>query len=108
MVTVVRQLLDAGYTEDSPVAIVYRVGWPDEQVIRGTLADIAEKVRAAKITLQALIMVGQAVDPDLLKPVAAGANGASSSHLYSSTYTHLYRRGQIGAPYTDAERDAGS
>jgi precorrin-4 methylase len=72
------------------------------------LTDIAEKVRAAKITLQALIMVGQAVDPDLLKPVAAGANGASSSHLYSSTYTHLYRRGQIGAPYTDAERDAGS
>ncbi len=108
MVTVVRQLLDAGYTEDSPVAVVYRVGWPDEQVIRGTLADIAEKVRAAKITLQALIMVGQAVDPDLLKPVAAGANGASSSHLYSSTYTHLYRRGQMGAPSTDSERDAGS
>ncbi len=108
MVSVVRQLLDAGYTEDSPVAVVYRVGWPDEQVIRGTLADIAEKVRAAKITLQALIMVGQAVDPDLLKPVAAGTNGASSSHLYSSSYTHLYRRGQMGAPATDPDPTAGS
>lgn len=93
MVTVVRQLLAAGYTETTPVAVVYRVGWPDEKVIRGTLADIAEKVRAAKITLQTLIIVGQAVDPELLHPVSTQQNGAASSHLYSSAYTHLYRRG---------------
>ena len=88
MTKVVRELIaSGGYTEDTPVAVVYRVGWPDELVIRGTLKDIAGKVRAAKITLQALIIVGDAVDPGL---DAAGA----VSHLYSSGYTHRYRRGQ--------------
>ena len=82
---VVRELTSSGYTEDTPVAVVYRVGWPDELVIRGTLKDIADKVRAAKITLQALIIVGDAVDPGL---DAAGA----VSHLYSADYTHRYRR----------------
>ena len=86
MTKVVRELTSAGYTEDTPVAVVYRVGWPDELVIRGTLKDIAGKVRAAKITLQALIIVGDAVDPGL---DAAGA----VSHLYSSDYTHRYRKG---------------
>jgi precorrin-4/cobalt-precorrin-4 C11-methyltransferase len=86
MTKVVRELTSSGYTEDTPVAVVYRVGWPDELVIRGTLKDIANKVRAAKITLQALIIVGDAVDPGL---DAAGA----VSHLYSTDYTHRYRRG---------------
>ena len=86
MTKVVRELTSSGYTEDTPVAVVYRVGWPDELVIRGTLKDIAGKVRAAKITLQALIIVGDAVDPGL---DAAGA----VSHLYSADYTHRYRRG---------------
>ena len=93
MFTVVRQLLEAGYTESTPVAVVYRVGWPDEKVIRGTLSDIAAKVRDAKFTLQALILVGEAMDPALLHQVPTSANGAASSHLYSSDYTHLYRRG---------------
>ena len=94
MFTVVRQLLEAGYTESTPVAVVYRVGWPDEKVIRGTLGDIAAKVRDAKITLQALIMVGEAMDPSLLNHVPTAANGVSSSHLYASDYTHLYRRAE--------------
>ena len=67
MTKVVRELTSSGYTEDTPVAVVYRVGWSDELVIRGTLKDIAAKVRAAKITLQALIIVGDAVDPGLDK-----------------------------------------
>ena len=86
MTKVVRELTSSGYTEDTPVAVVYRVGWPDQLIIRGTLKDIADKVRAAKITLQALIIVGDAVDPGL---DAAG----SVSHLYSADYTHRYRRG---------------
>ena len=86
MTKVVRELTSSGYTEDTPVAVVYRVGWPDQLIIRGTLKDIADKVRAAKITLQALIIVGDAVDPGL---DAAGA----VSHLYSADYTHRYRRG---------------
>ena len=96
MFTIVRQLLEAGYSEDTPVAVVYRVGWPDEQIIRGDLTDIVAKVREAKITLQAMIMVGKAFDPGLLKTEPGAENGFSSSHLYSSDYTHLYRRAQAG------------
>ena len=34
------------YGQECPAALVYHASWPDEQVIRGTLADIGEKVRA--------------------------------------------------------------
>jgi precorrin-4/cobalt-precorrin-4 C11-methyltransferase len=105
MTKVVRELTSSGYTGDTPVAVVYRVGWPDELVIRGTLKDIADKVRAAKITLQALIIVGDAVDPGL---DAAGA----VSHLYSAEYTHLYRKSQsrtkpAGSRLTKAKEESG-
>ena len=93
MFRIAAQLQEAGYAPDTPVAVAYRVGWPDQQIIRGVLSDIAEKVRAAKITLQALIIVGQAVDPQLLDPDAASV---AVSHLYSDDYTHLYRRAGRG------------
>ena len=50
------------YGADCPVVVGYRIGWPDQQVLRGTLADIRPKVRAAKITRTALILVGQALN----------------------------------------------
>ena len=93
MFRIAAQLQEAGYAPDTPVAVAYRVGWPDQQIIRGALSDIAEKVRAAKITLQALIIVGKAVDPQLLDP---DAGGVAVSHLYSDDYTHLYRRAGRG------------
>jgi len=43
--------------EDCPVAVVYRASWPDELVLRGTLATIREKVKADGITRTALILV---------------------------------------------------
>jgi len=89
MTKVVRELTSSGYTEDTPVAVVYRVGWSDELIIRGTLKDIAAKVRAAKITLQALIIVGDAVDPGMDR-------GGAVSHLYSADYTHRYRKAVSG------------
>ena len=87
---VVRELKAGAYTNDTPVAVVYRVGWPDQLVITGTLGDIAPKVKRAGITLQALVLVGAAFDTDIRRIEAAGE--AASSHLYSSDYTHLYRR----------------
>jgi len=92
MARIVRELRSAGYPKDTPAAVVYRVGWPDEKVIQGTLEDIARKVREAKITLQALILVGQAVNPALRHPGVPQQDGGASSHLYSEAYTHLYRR----------------
>ncbi|WP_439103726.1 precorrin-4 C(11)-methyltransferase [Celeribacter marinus] len=49
------------YGADCPVAVAYRVGWPDQMLIRGTLTDIREKVRDQKITRTALILVGPAL-----------------------------------------------
>jgi len=59
---------------DCPVAVVARASWPDECVLRGTLGDIAERVRSAELSRNALIVVGAAVgDGDFLE-----------SHLYSA------------------------
>jgi precorrin-4 C11-methyltransferase len=101
MFRIANQLQEAGYPADTPVAVAYRVGWPDQQIIRGTLTDIVQKVRDAKITLQALIIVGKAVDPNLLDP--ASDESVAVSHLYSDEYTHLYRRAGQG-DHAAAER----
>ncbi|WP_129628444.1 precorrin-4 C(11)-methyltransferase [Candidatus Oscillochloris fontis] len=77
-------LASGGYTPTTPAAVVYRVSWPDEQVVRGTLADIAEAVRQAGFTRHALIMVGAALDPALTSP---------ASRLYDPNFSHGYRRG---------------
>lgn len=102
MTRIVRDLLAAGYAETTPVAVAYRVSWPDELIIRGTLADIAAKVRAAKITLQALIIVGDAADPELTRPQPE--DNAASSHLYSAEYTHRYRQASATAGPPSAAR----
>ena len=51
--------LKRGYgRDDVPVAVVYKATWPEQQIVRGTLADIAEHVRAAGIKNFAQILVG--------------------------------------------------
>jgi precorrin-4/cobalt-precorrin-4 C11-methyltransferase len=77
---VVRDLMPF-YGSDCPVVVAYRVSWPDEQLIRGTLADIRDEVKRAGITRTALILVG---------PALAG-EGASESKLYAAEHYHVYR-----------------
>ncbi|MEM1130829.1 MAG: precorrin-4 C(11)-methyltransferase [Pseudomonadota bacterium] len=55
----IERRLSPYYGSDCPVVVAYRVGWPDQQMIRGTLADIRDKARAAKLTRTALVMVGR-------------------------------------------------
>jgi len=86
---VVEELLAGGCSSETPAAVVHRVSWDDEQIIRGTLAEIAPVARAARITKQALILVGPAIDPALRRRAAAD----SRSHLYRPDYTHLFRKG---------------
>jgi len=69
------------YGADCPVVVAYRVGWPDEQFIRGTVADIRAKVRKAKITRTALIIVGRVL-ADTAFPDSA---------LYDPAHRHLLR-----------------
>jgi len=81
---VVRILADA-YGEDSPCAVVYRASQPEEKIIVAHLKDMAEKIKTAQITRQALIIVGKAleVDVDSLK---------FKSKLYDEKFTHGYRK----------------
>ncbi|HEX3016145.1 MAG TPA: precorrin-4 C(11)-methyltransferase [Desulfobacteria bacterium] len=51
--------LGAGYAAETPVAVVYKASWPEEKVLRGTLADIAAKVRQEGVAKTALILVGE-------------------------------------------------
>ncbi len=66
---------------ECPVVVVYRASWPDQIVLRGTLADIAERVRSAKLTRTALILVGRVLAPDEFV----------DSALYNPTHRHLMR-----------------
>ncbi|MDG2285044.1 MAG: precorrin-4 C(11)-methyltransferase [Alphaproteobacteria bacterium] len=77
----VRRVLEPIHGPDCPVAVVYRVTWPDEKIIRGTLADIAEKVRAEKITRTALLLVGPALAVEDFR----------DSALYDSEHVHVLR-----------------
>ncbi len=69
------------YGADCPVVIAYRVSWPDEQILRGTLADIRDQVKAAGITRTALILVGRVLDD----------TGFEDSRLYAQDHHHVLR-----------------
>jgi precorrin-4/cobalt-precorrin-4 C11-methyltransferase len=71
------------YGPDCPVAIVFRASWPDERVMRGTLADIADQVREAGLERTALILVGPAL----------GAEDFGESALYATGYDRRFRPG---------------
>jgi precorrin-4/cobalt-precorrin-4 C11-methyltransferase len=59
---VVTELLGGGYPPETPAAVVYKATWKDELVLRTTLENLAEKVKASGITKQALILVGAFLD----------------------------------------------
>ncbi|NJC87828.1 MAG: precorrin-4 C(11)-methyltransferase [Desulfuromonas sp.] len=81
---VVAELLQGAYTVETPAAVVAKASWPDEQIVMGTLADLAAKVRDAGIDRQAIIIVG-----DVLK---AGQQGlAAVSKLYDKGFSHGFR-----------------
>lgn len=76
------QTLARRYGADCPAAVVYRVSWPDQRILRGTLADIAEQVNAAQVGKTAMIIVGRALARDI-----------PASCLYAASFSHEYRKG---------------
>lgn len=55
--------LEPEYGADCPVVVVHRASQPDEQVLRGTVATIADAVERAGLRQAAVIVVGRALDP---------------------------------------------
>lgn len=85
---VVDQLLQGVYTDATPAAVVCRASWEDEQIIRCTLSDLAERVREAGIDRQALIVVG-----DVLAARREGLK--AKSLLYDNNFSHGFREGCV-------------
>ena len=74
------ELRAAGRPESTPVAVVYRASWPNERIVRGTLADISGRVREAGVLRQAMIVVGEVL-----------TRGGELSRLYDAHFATGYR-----------------
>ena len=71
------------YSEDTPVAACYHLTWPDQQIYRGILKDLAKIVHDNHLTLTTMLVVGEAID-----------NRHGQSELYNKHFTHLFRQGE--------------
>ena len=71
------------YPENTPVAVCYHLTWPDQQIFRGQLKDLAKIVHDHRLTLTTMIVVGEAID-----------NREGLSELYDKHFTHLFRMGE--------------
>jgi len=80
---VVQELVDGGYTSETPVAIVQKASWPDQKILRGTLATIAQVVRESGIDRTAMIVVGKVLSTDY-----------ALSRLYAPEFGHMFRQAQ--------------
>lgn len=76
----VERLKDGGYPPDTPAAVVYKASWPEEQIVRGTLKDIAGKVEETGIRKTALVVVGDFLGDEY-----------QLSRLYDRSFTHEFR-----------------
>ena len=85
----VAQLIDGGYTPDTPAAIAYRVSFEDERLIRRPLDAVAETMRAEGLTRTVIVLVGAALGDD-------AALEAARSRLYDPAYGHRYRAASEG------------
>lgn len=74
------ELLKGAYTENTPVALVYKATWPEEKVVRCTLGQLAEAGRTHGIRKTALVLVG-----DFL------AGKYERSKLYDPSFTTEFR-----------------
>jgi precorrin-4/cobalt-precorrin-4 C11-methyltransferase len=81
---VVDELQKGGYAKDTPCQVVYKATWPEQKIVKGTLADIVTKVKTAGITETALIFVGKVFDPQAY----------DLSKLYDPKFTTGFRKGE--------------
>lgn len=72
----------SGYRGDTPAAIVIRATWPDERVVRTTVANLEADLRATGATMTVLVLVGDAL---------ADLEVSQRSHLYAPGHTTAYR-----------------
>jgi precorrin-4/cobalt-precorrin-4 C11-methyltransferase len=68
------------YGADCPVAVVWRASWPDQRIVKATLATLRTEV-GEEMARTALILVGHAI----------GAEDFGESRLYAADYDRRFR-----------------
>jgi len=76
------------YGADCPVAVVWRASWPDQRIVRATLATIEQAV-AGSMERTALIVVGRVL----------GAQNFAESSLYAQGYDRRFRPQDSGSRF---------
>ncbi len=79
------------YGADCPVAVVWRATWPDQRIVRATLATLDAAV-GAQMERTALILVGRAL----------GDGAFEESRLYAGDYDRRYRPVGTAPRFPDA------
>ena len=77
-----RRLIEGGYREDTPAAIVYKATWPDEKKFICTVGTLAKTAADNNITKTALMIIGDAVN----------AADYDRSKLYDPSFTTEFRK----------------
>ena len=76
-----RELIEGGYTEDTPAAVVYKATWPDERIFRCTVGTLHKTVTENGLKKTSLIIVGGCMGEDYLR-----------SLLYDPKFTTEFRK----------------
>ncbi|MGB3298627.1 MAG: precorrin-4 C(11)-methyltransferase [Phormidesmis sp.] len=76
------------YPAETPVAICFRVGWPDEKIVVVPLAKMAEVTESQNLVRTTLYIVSSALAGSQLSSQSAAV---SRSRLYNPTHDHLFR-----------------
>ena len=64
-----KEFISAGWSEDTPVVVVYKATWPDEKIVRTTVKDLDDAMRTNGIRKQAMILAGWALDPTFMTKI---------------------------------------
>lgn len=75
------RLIEGGYDRETPAALVYKATWPEERVLRGTVATLPQLAREHGISRTALIIVGNFLSAKYQR-----------SCLYHPDFAHGYRK----------------
>ena len=78
------ELIEGGYSEDCPVAVVYKATWPDEKIVHTTVGELPQVMSDNGINKTALIIVGNVLKSEYEK-----------SKLYDKTFSTEFRKAVV-------------
>ncbi|WP_380029661.1 precorrin-4 C(11)-methyltransferase [Effusibacillus consociatus] len=104
MEKVVSELREAGWSDDTPVAVVQRATWPDQIILRSTVGEVAGEMKRLGIRSHAMVLAGKALDESLQW------SHEHKSKLYDKSFAHRYRRAvkETGLPGGSSEGETAA